>query len=64
MVGDTSRLDPAVEEDFRATGMTHLTAVSGANVAIVVGVVLLLARWSRAGPWLAAGVCGSRWSGS
>jgi competence protein ComEC len=32
VVGDTSRLDPAVEEDFRATGMTHLNAVSGANV--------------------------------
>ena len=29
VVGDTSRLDPALEEDFRATGMTHLNAVSG-----------------------------------
>jgi competence protein ComEC len=29
VVGDTSRLDPAVEDDFRATGMTHLNAVSG-----------------------------------
>jgi competence protein ComEC len=38
--------------------MTHLNAVSGSNVAIVVGAVLLLARWSRAGPWLAAGLCG------
>ncbi|MET7964488.1 ComEC/Rec2 family competence protein [Micromonospora zamorensis] len=58
VVGDTSRLPPAVEEDFRATGMTHLNAVSGSNVAIVVGAVLLLARWARAGPWLAAGLCG------
>ncbi|MEV1332425.1 ComEC/Rec2 family competence protein [Micromonospora costi] len=58
VVGDTSRLLPMVEEDFRATGMTHLNAVSGSNVAIVVGAVLLLARWSRAGPWLAAGLCG------
>ncbi|MEU8296891.1 ComEC/Rec2 family competence protein [Micromonospora sp. NPDC048909] len=57
VVGDTSRLLPTVEEDFRATGMTHLNAVSGSNVAIVVGAVLLLARWSRAGPWLAAGLC-------
>ncbi|MEV1288881.1 ComEC/Rec2 family competence protein [Micromonospora sp. NPDC049679] len=54
VVGDTTRLDPTVEEDFRATGMTHLVAVSGSNVAIVVGMVLLLARWGRAGPWLAA----------
>ncbi|WP_239314077.1 ComEC/Rec2 family competence protein [Plantactinospora mayteni] len=58
VVGDTSRLEPAVEEDFLTTGMTHLTAVSGSNVAIVVGLVLLLARWARAGPWLAAVLCG------
>ncbi|MCY1141705.1 ComEC/Rec2 family competence protein [Actinoplanes sp. Pm04-4] len=32
VVGDTSRLDPALEEDFRTTGMTHLNAVSGTNV--------------------------------
>ncbi|WP_435209492.1 ComEC/Rec2 family competence protein [Micromonospora sp. bgisy143] len=58
VVGDTSRLPPAVEEDFRATGMTHLNAVSGSNVAIVVGAVLLVARWARAGPWLAGLLCG------
>ncbi|PZG00668.1 ComEC/Rec2 family competence protein [Micromonospora deserti] len=58
VVGDTSRLLPSVEEDFLATGMTHLNAVSGSNVAIVVGAVLLIARWARAGPWLAAGLCG------
>ncbi|MEU8288883.1 ComEC/Rec2 family competence protein [Micromonospora sp. NPDC048905] len=58
VVGDTSRLPPSVEEDFQATGMTHLNAVSGSNVAIVVGAVLLLARWGRAGPWLAVGLCG------
>ncbi|GIH19979.1 ComEC/Rec2 family competence protein [Rugosimonospora africana] len=55
--GDTGRLDPAVADDFRATGMTHLVAVSGANVAILLGAVLLLARWCRAGPWLAAALC-------
>ncbi|MEU7929629.1 ComEC/Rec2 family competence protein [Micromonospora sp. NPDC049107] len=58
VVGDTSRLPPAVEEDFRATGMTHLNAVSGSNIAIVVGAVLLVARWARAGPWLAGVLCG------
>jgi competence protein ComEC len=31
--GDTSGLTPAVADDFRATGMTHLVAVSGANVS-------------------------------
>jgi competence protein ComEC len=30
--GDTSGLDPGVAADFRTTGMTHLVAVSGANV--------------------------------
>ncbi|OLB65603.1 MAG: competence protein ComEC, partial [Actinobacteria bacterium 13_2_20CM_2_72_6] len=55
--GDTSRLDPAVAEEFRATGMTHLLAVSGANVAIVLSAILLLARWCRAGPRLAAVLC-------
>lgn len=44
VVGDTSRLDAEVREDFRVVGLTHLTAVSGSNVAIVTGAVLLLAR--------------------
>jgi competence protein ComEC len=57
VVGDTSRLDPALEEDFRATGMTHLNAVSGANVAIVLGVVLFAVRWARAGPVVTALIC-------
>ena len=55
--GDTSGLEPAVADDFHNTGMTHLVAVSGANVAIVLSAVLLLARWCRAGPGLAAGLC-------
>jgi competence protein ComEC len=54
VVGDTSRLEPAVADDFTRTGMTHLVAVSGSNVAIVIGAVLLLTRWCRAGPRLAA----------
>jgi competence protein ComEC len=44
VVGDVSRLSPEVREDFRTVGLTHLTAVSGSNVAIVTGAVLLLAR--------------------
>ena len=49
VVGDTSRLDPALREDFRTTGLTHLTAVSGTNCSIVVGAVLLLSRRLRLG---------------
>jgi competence protein ComEC len=58
VVGDVTRLPPAVAEDFRATGLTHLVAVSGANVAIVVGLVMLLARFVRAGPRASAAACG------
>ncbi|WP_045743402.1 ComEC/Rec2 family competence protein [Actinoplanes rectilineatus] len=57
VVGDVSRLDPALAEDFRATGMTHLVAVSGTNVAIVLGVVLFVVRRARAGPLLSAVLC-------
>nr|WP_116075444.1 ComEC/Rec2 family competence protein [Asanoa ferruginea] len=58
VLGDTSRLDPAVVDDFQTTGLTHLTAVSGANVAIVIGFVLLITRWCRAGRWTSAILCG------
>jgi competence protein ComEC len=37
--------------------MTHLNAVSGANVAIILGVVLFAVRWVRAGPVVRALVC-------
>ncbi|MGH3545550.1 MAG: ComEC/Rec2 family competence protein, partial [Mycobacteriales bacterium] len=43
-VGDTSALDSQLVEQFQITGMTHLTAVSGANLALVIGAVLLVAR--------------------
>ncbi|TFV67617.1 UNVERIFIED_ORG: ComEC/Rec2 family competence protein [Bacillus sp. AZ43] len=47
VVGDTSAMDPVLEEDFRRAGLAHLTAVSGANVAIVLaGVLLPLRRWA------------------
>ncbi|MCX6463882.1 MAG: ComEC/Rec2 family competence protein, partial [Pseudonocardiales bacterium] len=49
-VGDTSAQTPEVEDDFRAAGLSHLTAVSGANLAIVAGAVLALARVLRADP--------------
>lgn len=45
--GDVGHLDPALAADFRAAGMTHLTAVSGANIAIVFTVVLGAARAVR-----------------
>ncbi|MGY1665565.1 ComEC/Rec2 family competence protein [Geodermatophilus sp. SYSU D00696] len=40
VVGDTRAMDPVLTEDFRRAGLSHLTAVSGANVAIVLAGVL------------------------
>lgn len=44
VVGDDARMDAEVVADFRTTGLTHLTAVSGTNLTLVVGFLLLLAR--------------------
>jgi competence protein ComEC len=41
-IGDTARLDRATIEHFRAAGLSHLLAVSGSNLAIVIGAVLVL----------------------
>lgn len=51
-VGDTTGFDATTERNFRRAGLTHLVAVSGSNVAIVLGAVLVscarLALWARA----------------
>ncbi len=47
-VGDTSRLPDDLAEDFRVTGLTHLTAVSGGHFAIVLALVTALAGTVRA----------------
>ncbi len=44
VLGDTSAVTAATGREFRAAGMTHLTAVSGANVTIVCAAVLFSAR--------------------
>ncbi|WP_433326226.1 ComEC/Rec2 family competence protein [Spirillospora sp. CA-294931] len=49
VVGDTSRLDPRLAEDFRTAGLTHLLVVSGANLAIVIGAVMALCRLAGLG---------------
>ena len=38
-VGDTTAVSPELDADMRTSGLSHLTAVSGANCAIVVGAV-------------------------
>ncbi|NBH07344.1 ComEC/Rec2 family competence protein, partial [Amycolatopsis sp. SID8362] len=60
VLGDTSGLSPRVEQEFVTAGLAHLTAVSGGNLAVACGAVLLLLRLLRLGPRLsavAAGTC-------
>ncbi|GAS94090.1 ComEC/Rec2-like protein [Mycolicibacterium canariasense] len=52
VLGDTSMVSASAASDFRTAGLTHLTAVSGANVTIVCGTALLSA--ALIGPRLAA----------
>jgi len=54
VLGDTSTLTGPTVDEFRAAGLTHLTAVSGANVTIVCGAVLLTA--AVVGPRVAVGM--------
>ncbi len=43
-VGDESLLPPSLDASMRDAGLSHLTAVSGGNVAVVIVVVMGLAR--------------------
>ena len=54
VLGDTSAVAAATTQEFRTAGLSHLTAVSGANVSIVCGAVLLCARF--VGPRPAVGL--------
>jgi len=61
--GDDADVDPALADDFRTTGLTHLLAVSGTNLTLVVGFALAVARWCHVrGRWLflvgVAGIAG------
>jgi competence protein ComEC len=54
VLGDTSAVPKPTVDQFRIAGLTHLTAVSGANVTIVCGAVLLAA--GLVGPRAATGL--------
>ena len=55
--GDTSLLRPDLADAFEKAGLTHLMAVSGENLSLILGAVLALGRFTglgrRAGPLLA-----------
>ncbi|WP_392452532.1 ComEC/Rec2 family competence protein [Corynebacterium dentalis] len=62
VVGDTSGQSPEAGDWFVSTGLSHLTAVSGANVAVVIGTVLVMLtalsvprRWTALGCAVALG---------
>lgn len=43
--GDDSMMPAEVVEDFKTTGLTHLLAVSGSNLTLVLAFVLFVGRW-------------------
>ena len=47
VTGDTSKLDAELDAAMKSVGMTHLTAVSGANCSLILGALLLAARSLR-----------------
>lgn len=58
VIGDTSHLPDQVRANFRETHLTHLTAVSGANITILLGAVLLSMRALTIDPRIGAVVAG------
>jgi competence protein ComEC len=45
VVGDDQGMPAEVVESFQVAGLTHLLAVSGTNLTLVVGFLLVVARW-------------------
>jgi competence protein ComEC len=48
VIGDERGISERVEDDFRASGLSHLTAVSGANLAMVLAALAFLLALLRA----------------
>ncbi|WP_216699711.1 ComEC/Rec2 family competence protein [Arthrobacter sp. H5] len=55
VIGDETPLDKSLQEKMRITGLTHLTAVSGANCTYVLAFVFIAARTLRLPRAVAAG---------
>jgi competence protein ComEC len=54
VLGDRSELDEPTSEAFRASGTYHVLALSGAQVALVAGLLVAALRRWRASPWAQA----------
>lgn len=46
-LGDVTRLDPVLEKQMKSSGLTHLTAVSGSNVTLLIALILGFGRKLR-----------------
>ncbi len=56
VLGDRSEVDEGTAEAFRASGTYHVLALSGAQVALLAGLIVVALRWLRGGPWTQAAV--------
>ncbi len=56
LIGERRQLPPTLVADFRAAGVFHILAISGFNVGLVAGAVLILLRILRLPAPLAAGL--------
>ncbi|MGC3992948.1 MAG: ComEC/Rec2 family competence protein [Propionicimonas sp.] len=56
VVGDTELLDDDLRASFRVVGLTHLTAVSGANLTLLLAAMLWVAARLRVVGWWRRGV--------
>jgi competence protein ComEC len=57
--GDETGISDGIDEDFRRSGLTHLMAVSGTNLTIVLAVTMAVARAAgvrRRGMWVVGGL--------
>jgi competence protein ComEC len=54
VLGDRSEVDQGTGEAFRASGTYHVLALSGAQVALVAGLIVAGLRRLGTGPWLLA----------
>ncbi len=55
VMGDRSAQSAELDTAMKTAGLAHLTAVSGANVAMILGSVLWLCRFCGVNRWLALG---------
>ena len=56
LIGDRAGLDAEVERRLQEAGTYHVIAISGGNIAILAGLILVMLRLARTGPRTAAAI--------